>query len=216
MKRNLNKKDFYEIVDTYQPNKFEIMEDRSWAKFKRPMNYLIRNRYRFFRVYRYIFEYFNLEKAEFLDLGPSPGTFLRFLRQLLPSDNLKLYGAGLRISEEFINMMKVECNTKIFEVHLDPENPDLLVRNFSSDIPLDDQTIDYIYAGEIIEHFINPEWMIKESFRVLKPGGQIIITTPNISRIGNVFKLLAGRSNLERLSPIGSQDPYDEYRGHFQ
>ncbi|MFC1868986.1 methyltransferase domain-containing protein, partial [Thermodesulfobacteriota bacterium] len=128
---------------------------------------------------------------------------------------LRLYGAGLRVSEKFIDMMKTECNTSIFEVHLDPKNPDLLSRNFSSDIPLDDQTIDYIYAGEIIEHLINPEWMIKESFRILKPGGRMIITTPNISRIGNVFKLLMGRSNLERLSPIGSQDPYDEHRGHF-
>jgi len=214
-KKALTRKEFYSIVETYKPSEFEEMGDRAWARFRGLINYLIRYRYRFFIVFRYIFQNLDLNNAAFLDLGPSPGSFLRLFRQLFPSNRLKLYGAGLRVSEKFIEMMKKECKAPIFEVHLDPKNPDLSSRNFKSIIPLDDQTVDYIYAGEIIEHFINPEWMIKESFRVLKPGGRMIITTPNITRAGNVLKLLTGRSNLERLHPIGSQDPYDEHRGHF-
>ncbi|OGW39037.1 MAG: hypothetical protein A2Y97_02370 [Nitrospirae bacterium RBG_13_39_12] len=216
MKTTLRKKDFYKIIDQYSSSKFEIMVDSSWAKFKRPMNYLLRNRYRFFKVFRHMMDNFDLNNASFLDLGPYPGTTLRLLRYLFPSNDLKLYGAGLRASNEFVNFMKKECKVIIYEVNLDPTNPDLISRNLNSLIPLNDGTIDYIYAGEIIEHLINPEWMLKEAFRVLKPGGCIMITTPNVTRIGNIFKLLTGRSNYERLTPIGAQDPQDEWRGHFR
>ncbi len=216
MKNHLRKKDFYKIINQYKPNKFEIMGDRSWVKFKLPMNYLLRNRYRLFKVFHHMIDNFDLNNASFLDLGPYPGTTLRLLRYLFPSNDLKLYGAGLRASDEFVNSMEKECKAIIYEVNLDPINPDLISRNFNSLIPLNDGTIDYIYAGEIIEHLINPEWILKESFRVLKPGGCIIITTPNITRIGNIFRLLTGRSNYEHLTPIGAQDPQDEWRGHFR
>ena len=216
MKNHLRKKDFYRIINKYKPSKFEIMGDRSWAKFKLPMNNLLRNRYRFFKVFHHVIDNFDLKNASFLDLGPYPGTFLRLLNYLFPSNNLRLYGAGLRASDEFVNYMEKECKAIIHEVNLDPTNPDLISRNFNSLIPLNDGTIDYIYAGEIIEHLTNPEWMLKESYRVLKPGGRIIITTPNITRIGNIFRLLAGRSTYERLTPVGAQDPQDEYRGHFR
>ena len=216
MKTSFRKKDFYRIIDQYNPSKFEIMGDRLWAKFKRPMNYLVRNRYRFFTVFRHVIDNFDLNNASFLDLGPYPGTFLRLLRYLFPSNDLKLYGAGLRASDEFKNFMGKECKATIYEINLDPMNPDLISRNFNSLIPLNDDSIDCIYAGEIIEHLTNPEWMLKESYRVLKHGGRIIITTPNITRIGNIFRLLAGRSIYERLTPIGAQDPQDEWRGHFR
>ena len=40
-------------------------------------------------------------------------------------------------------------------------------------------TFDAIVMREVIEHFIFPEKAVKEIYRILKPGGKIIITTPN-------------------------------------
>jgi hypothetical protein len=40
------------------------------------------------------------------------------------------------------------------------------------------------------------------------------VTTPNVTRIGNVFKLLVGRSPNDRLAPPGYDDPDDEWRPH--
>ena len=50
---SLRKKDFYEFLEQYDPLEFEMMGDRPWATFSRPLNYTIRNRFRFFLVFKY-------------------------------------------------------------------------------------------------------------------------------------------------------------------
>lgn len=40
-------------------------------------------------------------------------------------------------------------------------------------------TYDAIVMREVIEHFITPEKAVKEIFRILKPGGLYLLTTPN-------------------------------------
>lgn len=64
--------------------------------------------------------------------------------------------------------------------------------DFSTNIPLDDESVDLIIAGEIIEHMLGPFRFIKECSRVLKEGGSIIISTPNLCSIKNRLKVLMG------------------------
>ena len=45
-------------------------------------------------------------------------------------------------------------------------------------IPLDDNTVDGIFSSEVLEHIFNPEEILKEFQRVLKPKGKILITCP--------------------------------------
>ena len=46
-------------------------------------------------------------------------------------------------------------------------------------IPVDDCSLDVVVATEVIEHLNNPNRLITEAFRVLVPGGRLVITTPN-------------------------------------
>lgn len=43
-----------------------------------------------------------------------------------------------------------------------------------------DEEFDLITALDFIEHIIDPEHFARECFRILKPGGKVLINTPNI------------------------------------
>jgi ubiquinone/menaquinone biosynthesis C-methylase UbiE len=45
-------------------------------------------------------------------------------------------------------------------------------------LPFKECSIDTVIASEIIEHVIDPKEFVNELFRVVKPGGKLIITTP--------------------------------------
>jgi SAM-dependent methyltransferase len=67
------------------------------------------------------------------------------------------------------------------------------IRGLSTDIPLDDQSVDVITAGEFLEHLLprDVDTTLCEFQRVLRVGGRLLLTTPNPS----YFRLkLTGRS----------------------
>jgi SAM-dependent methyltransferase len=47
------------------------------------------------------------------------------------------------------------------------------------EIPLEDSSADLVYAGEAIEHMRYPSRFVAECYRVLRPNGQLVLTTPN-------------------------------------
>jgi ubiquinone/menaquinone biosynthesis C-methylase UbiE len=46
-------------------------------------------------------------------------------------------------------------------------------------LPFKDGSVDYVVAGEILEHLEVPQDFIKECLRVLKPGGWLALSTPH-------------------------------------
>jgi len=46
-------------------------------------------------------------------------------------------------------------------------------------LPFLDNSFDIVVSSEMIEHTPNPEYVICELIRVVKPGGYIVLTTPN-------------------------------------
>lgn len=52
--------------------------------------------------------------------------------------------------------------------------------NLEEGIPYGDGTFDLVYSGEVIEHIYNPDYMLEECRRVLKPGGLLVVSTPNL------------------------------------
>lgn len=62
------------------------------------------------------------------------------------------------------------------------ENHHAIVADVFS-LPLFSNSFDYIIASEIIEHVQDPAAFIEQLFNVLKPGGNLIITTPYKEKI---------------------------------
>jgi len=54
---------------------------------------------------------------------------------------------------------------------------------------------DIVYLGEVIEHTWTPGDMITECFRILKPGGKIVLDTPNIYKITSIIRYLFNRKD---------------------
>jgi 2-polyprenyl-3-methyl-5-hydroxy-6-metoxy-1,4-benzoquinol methylase len=61
-------------------------------------------------------------------------------------------------------------------------------------LPLSDGEVDVTTALEVIEHLENPRAFVRELARVTRPGGWIVVTTPNqLSALSLLTLLLKGR-----------------------
>jgi ubiquinone/menaquinone biosynthesis C-methylase UbiE len=59
-------------------------------------------------------------------------------------------------------------------------------------IPLPDASMDLVHAAEVIEHLYDPDLLVEECARVLRPGGHLVLTTPNLQAWYNRMLFLAG------------------------
>jgi 2-polyprenyl-3-methyl-5-hydroxy-6-metoxy-1,4-benzoquinol methylase len=61
-------------------------------------------------------------------------------------------------------------------------------------LPFQNETFATVLAAEVIEHVFDTERFICEAARVLKRGGWLVITTPNLVALSGRAQLLLGRS----------------------
>ena len=59
--------------------------------------------------------------------------------------------------------------------------PDIMAS--ADDIPLPDNHADFIVMTELLEHVPNPEAVLREAQRLLKPGGKIFVTMPFLYQV---------------------------------
>lgn len=122
----------------------------------------------YFRLHRYRFAAMlqvmdAAAGVEVLEVGVNPGHFTELL-----------VGAGFRVRG----------------VDLDPERRRDLWRRLGVEVrrvnlereplPFDAATFDWVVFSEVIEHLVySPLPVLREFWRVLRPGGRVLITTPN-------------------------------------
>lgn len=68
-------------------------------------------------------------------------------------------------------------------------------------LPFSDNYFDFVFAGEIIEHLFDPLFLLKEIYRVLKPNGYLILTTPNLARMDDRLRFLLGKAPRQ-IAPL--------------
>jgi len=84
----------------------------------------------------------------------------------------------------------------ISSTHEPIKNKHIAILNIETDtFPYKDNTFDLVLCSEVIEHLPHsPMPALREMYRVTRPGGHILITTPNIIRSINQGKMLLGRA----------------------
>jgi len=62
-------------------------------------------------------------------------------------------------------------------------------------LPFPDNSFDAVLFTEVLEHLLyDPKKLVDEIHRVLRPRGELIVSTPNVLRIENRIKVVLGRN----------------------
>lgn len=78
-------------------------------------------------------------------------------------------------------------------------------------LPFADTTFDVVHACEILEHLFDTEGFLREVYRVLRPGGAVVLSTPNLNSGANRVRVLLGRS-----LPMWGAFPADRHGAHIR
>jgi len=118
--------------------------------------------------------------SKILDIGCAYGYFLKLCEEI----DCETY--GIDISEYAINMAKQELKkTKLF-VHDVEKGLDMFRDNF----------FDLVTMFDVIEHLKSPFLVLKEIYRILKPAGKLIITTPNLNALDRFVRKVIRKENI--------------------
>lgn len=60
-------------------------------------------------------------------------------------------------------------------------------------IEFPDASFDCVFGYSVLEHLLNPCRFLRESYRCIKPGGTLVLLTPNISTFFTIALLFAGK-----------------------
>lgn len=110
-----------------------------------------------------------IEKApqgQVLEMGCGSAYFATVLRREFPESNFRY--VGLDMSDDALRSAKSFL-----------KKDDVLLKGAVESMPLENSSIDTILYLDVIEHVNSDVDSLKEAFRVLKPGGRMIISTPN-------------------------------------
>ncbi len=88
--------------------------------------------------------------------------------------------------------------------------------NLQQRLPFDDASFDVVMLIEVIEHLDSHFNVIAEIGRVVRPGGHVLITAPNIFRLHSRFQfLLTGKHKLIRRRFGWDLPPESRYAYHI-
>jgi len=102
--------------------------------------------------------------VEVLDVGCGDGA----LSYLMSKCGARVVGIDTSpLALSYARQMTHNCNTEL-----------QFVRGSALEMPFRDAVFDFVSAIDIIEHMEKPEEMVQECKRVLKPGGLVVLSTP--------------------------------------
>jgi SAM-dependent methyltransferase len=152
----------------------ERMDQKAWSYLLNPKS-----------IKFYVKKYFDDSKAEYrgktlIDCPAGSGVISRYLSQ---------NGVTVRPFDIFPEYFQAE--------ELNCQNGDL-----SEKLPVEDGSADVFICQEGIEHLADPVHLFREAHRILRVGGELIITTPSYSNLkGKLSYLINESENYSKMMP---------------
>lgn len=121
------------------------------------------------KFYRYLTNLLKgFSSPHILDMGAGHGYLVRKLYE----DGYNVQAADL--FPEYYYYDKVPCTQA----------------DLTKPLPFEDQSFDVLIAVEVMEHITSHASLFNEAYRILKPGGLLLFTTPNILSLKSRFRFL--------------------------
>jgi len=100
-------------------------------------------------------------------------------RRLVPEDGAGKTLLDIGCREGAQSRMFEEAGYEVTSLDIDKRYEKCVVHDCNERLPFDDSSFDVIWSSEVIEHLVNAEEVAHDLRRVLKPGGRLVLTTPN-------------------------------------
>lgn len=68
----------------------------------------------------------------------------------------------------------------------------VLQADLNRPIPLAASSVDAVMAADVLEHLVETTLFVQEVYRILKPGGYAVMSTPNLASWHNIIALVLG------------------------
>ncbi|QTH63067.1 class I SAM-dependent methyltransferase [Psychrosphaera ytuae] len=140
-------------------------------------------------------------KGPILEIGSAPG----HMTALLSLHNLDVVGVDLKPERIAPIIEEFKLNIHACNIELSP-------------LPFPDNSFEYIIFSEVFEHLrIDLPFTLSQLNRVLKPGGKLLLTTPNVYSLPSIARFLTGRSiadpviEFSKLRGLGHMGHVREY-----
>jgi SAM-dependent methyltransferase len=148
-----------------------------------------------------LFSKYNSDFDRVLDIGCGSGDTSLYIKNMLHIKDVY----GIDINKNDIELARCR-GVKAIYLNISEDN-----------FPFEENYFDAIFAGEVIEHLYDPDKFLDEAYRVLKAGGCLIITTPNLAAWYNRIALLFGfqpfwmdaslrHPNVGKLKKVGTEN----------
>lgn len=112
-------------------------------------------------------------KFRILDIGCGCGAMLGYIKGLYPAT--ETYGIELNpIAAEFAQTFGEIICADVEKLQM----------------PWPEEFFDYVVMGDVLEHLHKPELVLQEVYKILKPGGHIIVSMPNVKHFSVLLPLL--------------------------
>ena len=118
-----------------------------------------------------------------VDFGCGDGYFMERVAREVPTMQL----VGVDCSTNSLNIAQAACARSDYGQRIS------LVRADLASTPLASASADIAVCSEVVEHLLDDTSVLREIYRVMRPGGVLLLTTPNAGNFPSVLKASARR-----------------------
>ena len=111
---------------------------------------------------------------------------------------------GIDVSERRLNQRDTPPNQWQF-----------IKSDLNHSIPLPGDCANLVLANQVVEHIADPVFFARQMFEVLRPGGMVLVTTPNVRYVRHLWKLVVRGEGPQTANKQDLDGAWDDGHIHY-